>query len=229
MTIGIDSRNTLILVGTLLLFPTASLLQLTTTQSVPPMAFITIAGSFVAFLLLNIMVAPTIRDLTTPLAIGVANTIPTIVVLMPTFVYGTWSACRGPTWLLDDWQVWLAFLPALAGVSLLMTTEAKLLKEGKGTLSPMDDLQTKVLVVDGLYAYVRNPMIVGAFSVIVAALIFLDSLHLLLYAVYFVIIKTLWFILAEEPSMRRRFGQPYNIYCQNVGRWIPRCTPYRPK
>lgn len=28
----------------------------------------------------------------------------------------------------------------------------------------------------------------------------------------------------EEPSLRRRFGEPYDRYTEQVGRWLPRLT-----
>ncbi|HMG74155.1 MAG TPA: hypothetical protein VK582_11695 [Pyrinomonadaceae bacterium] len=31
----------------------------------------------------------------------------------------------------------------------------------------------------------------------------------------------LWVLLYEERSLKRRFGAPYERYCQRVSRWIP--------
>lgn len=30
----------------------------------------------------------------------------------------------------------------------------------------------------------------------------------------------------EEPTLRRKFGREYQVYCQNVRRWVPRLRPW---
>jgi protein-S-isoprenylcysteine O-methyltransferase Ste14 len=35
----------------------------------------------------------------------------------------------------------------------------------------------------------------------------------------------LFVVLYEEPTLRHTFGEEYNIFCQNVPRWIPRTHP----
>ena len=34
----------------------------------------------------------------------------------------------------------------------------------------------------------------------------------------------LFVILYEEPTLRGKFGPDYEVYCQNVNRWLPRLT-----
>ena len=33
-------------------------------------------------------------------------------------------------------------------------------------------------------------------------------------------------LLYEEPALKQSFGADYAEYCSNVGRWIPRLTPF---
>jgi protein-S-isoprenylcysteine O-methyltransferase Ste14 len=47
------------------------------------------------------------------------------------------------------------------------------------------------------------------------------SLPLLLYAVLASIGCHLFVVLYEQPMLRKRFGQDYELYLQNVWRWIP--------
>ena len=35
--------------------------------------------------------------------------------------------------------------------------------------------------------------------------------------------------VVEEPMLRQRFGAPYEEYCRNVGRLVPRFTPWTPR
>ncbi len=38
----------------------------------------------------------------------------------------------------------------------------------------------------------------------------------------------IYFPLFEEPQLRSRFGEEYRLYCNNVGRWVPRIGPWKP-
>jgi len=77
------------------------------------------------------------------------------------------------------------------------------------------------LVVHGPYAFVRNPMYIGAGLALAGAALFYQSLALLTYAVVFLLVTHLFVLLYEEPTLRRTFGTDYASYCQKVGRWLP--------
>ena len=36
----------------------------------------------------------------------------------------------------------------------------------------------------------------------------------------------LFVMFYEEPTLRRKFGEPYRNYCRNVRRWWPRFRPW---
>ena len=86
---------------------------------------------------------------------------------------------------------------------------------------------TELLVVSGLYRYVRNPMYVGVLSVIVGQALVLGSTLLLEYAALIWLCFFAFVVLYEEPSLQRRFGAGYERYRTNVPRWCPRITPWR--
>jgi protein-S-isoprenylcysteine O-methyltransferase Ste14 len=52
-------------------------------------------------------------------------------------------------------------------------------------------------------------------------------LNILAWAAGFFIINTTYFMIAEEPALLKRFGQPYQAYKNSVPRWLPRLTPYK--
>lgn len=114
----------------------------------------------------------------------------------------------------------------LAGLSIMAVTISSFVRVGKGTLAPWSP--TKKLVIKNLYRYVRNPMILGVFIVLIGESLCLQSKSILLWALSFWVINTVYFILFEEPQLEERFGEEYREYKRHVRRWIPRLTPYNP-
>ena len=85
--------------------------------------------------------------------------------------------------------------------------------------APLD--HPKTLVVQGFYRYVRNPMYVGLVLVLIGEVLFLRSIPLFWYsALWFAIINVV-ILFYEEPYLSARFGESYERYRKNVGRWLP--------
>ena len=82
------------------------------------------------------------------------------------------------------------------------------------------------LVVSGSYAYVRNPMISGVILILIAEAMLLRSFSHLEWAGLFFVINAIYIPLLEEPMLRARFGEEYEVYTQHVPRLIPRIRPY---
>ena len=97
---------------------------------------------------------------------------------------------------------------------------------GRGTLAPWDP--TSELVVQGPYAHVRNPMITGVLAVLLGEALVLGSIAIAIWAAIFAVVNHVFFLAFEEPSVERRFGEAYRRYRQNVPRWVPRTTAWRP-
>ena len=85
----------------------------------------------------------------------------------------------------------------------------------------------KRLVVTGLYQYVRNPMYVGVMLFLLGEALFFGSLRFLLYAIAWLLFVHANVLLYEEPNLRRKFGNSYELYTSAVHRWIPG-KKYRP-
>ena len=113
-------------------------------------------------------------------------------------------------WILAGAGVALYFACAFWGFAL----------RGKGTPAPIDP--PKRLVAEGPYRIVRNPMYWSVAFVMLGEALAFRSLALAEIGVAFFAGTTLFVLLYEEPTLRRKFGAEYDDYCRRVPRWIPR-------
>ena len=111
------------------------------------------------------------------------------------------------------------------GLAGLLDCFARFALEGLGTPSPVE--QTEVLVVSGLYRFVRNPMYVCVLAMVAGQALLFGKAWLLPYVGVLLIAFHLFVTLHEEPNLRRRFGTSYEAYCLGVRRWLPRLRPWR--
>lgn len=125
-------------------------------------------------------------------------------------------------WPGDGWS-WilrtLGGLLILAGLALVTWCVSLFARVGKGTLAPWDP--TSNLVAVGPYRYTRNPMITGVATILVGEAVLFGSWHLALWALTFILLNHVHFLLVEEPGLERRFGDSYREYKHAVPRWIP--------
>lgn len=120
----------------------------------------------------------------------------------------------------------LALVVAVPGLMLAGWTMSLFIRFGDGTAAPWDPPQK--LVVRGPYRHVRNPMISGVLFLLIAESLLFDVTGLLVWTAVFFGGNSVYFPLVEEPGLRNRFGDDYEVYFRNVGRWIPRLTPWLP-
>ena len=120
----------------------------------------------------------------------------------------------------------LGVVLTMFGFPLLIFTIRDFVKIGQGTLAPWDP--TQELVVNGVYRYVRNPMISGVISILFGLTLILNSFCHLAWAILFSVANMIYMPLSEEPGLEQRFGNDYRLYQQNVPRWIPRLQPWEP-
>ncbi len=90
---------------------------------------------------------------------------------------------------------------------------------GRGTPAPLDP--PKRLVTRGPYCYVRNPMYLSVWAVLLGESLWFEAASMLFYAAAFAIAANLFVLLYEEPFLRKQFGAAYEEYCRAVPRWIP--------
>ena len=126
----------------------------------------------------------------------------------------------------DAVRVMLGVPLVAAGVAMWAWTVRLFARIGKGTLAPWDPTQR--LVVQGPYAHARNPMITGVLAALSGEALVLGSTAIAVWAAIFAVVNHVFFLAYEEPAVERRFGDEYRRYKENVPRWIPRRTPWRP-
>jgi protein-S-isoprenylcysteine O-methyltransferase Ste14 len=91
---------------------------------------------------------------------------------------------------------------------------------GRGTPLPLDP--PKKLVVIGPYRVVRNPMYWAVAMVMLGEAAVFHSVALVEWTAVLFAAASLFVLLVEEPSLKRKFGEEYEAYCRRVPRWLPR-------
>ncbi len=141
----------------------------------------------------------------------------TVTVLLP-----YWFLSSEPTVFTTQLGVvrYLGVLPMLLGASIYLWCAWDFAATGKGTPAPIDP--PKRLIVRGLYRWVRNPMYVGVLLILLGEALFFASPTLVAYSAALFGIFHIFVILYEEPTLRGKFGDPYQLYRNSVPRWVPR-------
>lgn len=129
-------------------------------------------------------------------------------------------------WLRRGVQIETGFLAYFAlplwtlGGVILLWSFWNFLREGQGTPAPIDP--PRELVAAGFYRYTRNPMYMGVLAVILGHFLWFGYWNLLLYALLVFVIFHTFVTYYEEPTLKRKFGTPYEDYLKRVPRWIPK-------
>lgn len=110
----------------------------------------------------------------------------------------------------------------LAGLFLACWTMWLFGSKGRGTPAPWNP--PKKLVVAGPYRHVRNPMVVSVLAMLLGEALVLSSWVVFGLFLLFLAANMIYFPLAEEPKLEKRFGRAYLLYKENVPRWLPRVT-----
>jgi protein-S-isoprenylcysteine O-methyltransferase Ste14 len=151
------------------------------------------------------------------------------------FLIAPGTVAAAVPWWLTGWQAhrpwWLPLRVAgavvvLAAAAVLGAAFVRFVAEGAGTPAPV--APTEVLVVGGLYRYVRNPMYVAVVAAVLGQALLLGRAVLVGYA------AAVWLCMAafarwyEEPALTRRYGALYQAYRRAVPAWRPRLRPWTP-
>lgn len=108
-----------------------------------------------------------------------------------------------------------------AGGIVVVGAFVRFVTEGAGIPVPAT-VTSRRLMVGGVYGYVRNPIYLAAFVVIIGEALLLSRAVLLIYAAGFLAFSIFWVRLMEEPLLAGRFGAEYQAYRKQVPGWRPR-------
>jgi protein-S-isoprenylcysteine O-methyltransferase Ste14 len=141
-------------------------------------------------------------------------------------------------WSITGWQLRPPFLGleltrgigaimVLAGVPGVVDAFARFALQGLGTPAPI--APPRILVVSGLYRYVRNPIYVALVTIILGQAVLIGDWRLIVYGALLWVFFHVAVVAFEEPSLAQTFGSDYEAFRAAVPRWIPRLTPWRSK
>ncbi len=111
-------------------------------------------------------------------------------------------------------------IPFILGACVSLWCVKDFVVRGRGTPAPFDP-PTR-LVLQGPYRYVRNPMYIGLFLVLIGESVLYASVFVWLYSLFFVAGAHIFVVFYEESILRRKFGERYGQYLRSVPRWLPR-------
>ena len=108
----------------------------------------------------------------------------------------------------------------IAGFFIFVASVRAFVALGKGTPAPIDP--PVLLVTAGPYRVIRNPMYVSGIIIIFGEFLISGSGAILLYLLFIWLMFHLFIVCYEEPHLRKIFGAPYETFCREVPRWMPR-------
>ncbi|HEY5984602.1 MAG TPA: isoprenylcysteine carboxylmethyltransferase family protein [Anaerolineales bacterium] len=118
---------------------------------------------------------------------------------------------------------WLAILRPLGGVAVLagvLLGPWAVSRMRKYRTSPSPDKPTAVLITDGPYGIMRNPIYVGFTLIVIGFSLVAGTLWGLLLAPFLIMAATRLVVVHEEEYLASRFGQRYEDYRSRVRRWL---------
>lgn len=142
------------------------------------------------------------------------------VALLPGIFAGVlpWVIAAHDPWRGEGYGLGAAVLGAGIGIVILCVRD--FLVVGRGTLAPWDP--TRHLVIVGLYRYVRNPMYLGVFTMLLGTALATGSPLVIAYAVMVAIPLVIRTVYYEEPWLAARHGEQWRRYASEVPRWLPK-------
>ena len=126
--------------------------------------------------------------------------------------------------VLPGWASIIGIITMGAGAVLVLVCVIVFIIRGKGTPAVFDPPTEFVAV--GPYAYVRNPMYIGGFILLVGFGLYHTSVSIIILAVILIVAFHFFVLLIEEPNLERLFGKSYLDYKKKINRWLPRLKHY---
>jgi len=114
-----------------------------------------------------------------------------------------------------------------SGLYLLIETNSLFIHKGRGTLAPWDP--PRILIKEGPYSRVRNPMIIGVFLMLLGESVLFLSPTIIVWSLFFLLVNLVYILLFEERALEKRYGDAYREYRLSVPAWIPHRISRSPK
>ncbi len=140
-------------------------------------------------------------------------------------VFLLWRSRGSPRTELDATLDLVGPLLALGGSALRFWVTGSV---PDGTSGQNDRLEAAVLNTRGPYAYVRNPLYVGNFGLVVGLLCVANDVWVWTLGLAFFVVAYAFIVRAEEDFLRAKFPHAFDDYCVKVPRWFPRASPAFP-
>jgi len=157
-----------------------------------------------------------VRNLLTPIGIIIFGTFIFLFVLAAIY---TDNILNLPKLNLNEWNIVISTSLIIFGLFYVIWSVIHFLKV-KGTPVPVNP--PPKLVSNGPYAYTRNPMLTGIFSVMFGIGFWISSFSLILiFTPLFIIANTLELKKIEEPELEKRLGKKYLEYKKRTPMFIP--------
>jgi protein-S-isoprenylcysteine O-methyltransferase Ste14 len=145
---------------------------------------------------------------------------PLWMLVFAALMWGLNRYCPISTLVATPWNRLGWCLIAIAPVAPL--TAIAQFRRARTTINPIELARVTTLVTTGIYRWTRNPMYLGLSVLLVGWAIVLGTLSPFVLPPLFVLLMTQIQILPEERALREHFGDEYERYCRQVGRWLGR-------
>lgn len=126
--------------------------------------------------------------------------------------------------ILPQWASIIGIVCMAIGSILVLLCVVFFVIRGKGTPAVFDP--PTEFVATGPYAYVRNPMYIGGFILLVGFGLYHLSLSILILALILIVVFHFFVLTVEEPNLERLFGKSDLDYKKKTNRWLPNLKHY---
>ena len=120
--------------------------------------------------------------------------------------FGFFKYSAVPFWIIGAW--------------VIIHCSVDIILRGGGTPAHLDP--PRLLMLNGWYRHVRNPIYLGAVVVQIGHILWFGSRAAVMYLLLYIVAFHILIIFIEEPMLKNTFGAAYEDYCRKVPRWIPR-------
>ena len=144
----------------------------------------------------------------------------TVLIYMPLILlwleYRQWPLA-GFSW----WRYGAAFVLLWGGVIFCLWAYFSLMREGEAEVKNFR-LNSRKLVTEGPYRFVRNPMALGTGAILAGEALYFGSWYIFIWALVVIEVMSYYITHVEEYKLANKFGQSYINYKLDVGKWCPR-------